>query len=280
MRVLVTGGSGKIGRYVVGELVGHGHEVINADRRRPSGDLHAGERFVETDAQDIGQVAGVMRECEAVVHLGAIPAPYSHADEVVFRNNTVGTFAVFQAAALLGVQRVAFASSVSGYGMAWSKVPFSPFYAPMDEDHPFVPREAYGLSKEVDECTARMFHRQTGMTVGGMRFHWVANPEELAAIGPEGQSDLEQGARIFWGYVDVRDAAAACRLAIEKTGYGCEMFNIVAPDTLLSQDTEPLIRKYHPETEIRGSLKGNQGGYVIEKAERILGWRPVHTRGA
>lgn len=279
MNVLVTGGSGKIGRYVVAELLGHGHEVINADRRRPT-ELKTGERFVETDTQDIGQVAGVMRGCEAVVHLGAIPAPYSHAAEVVFRNNVIGTFAVFQSAALLGVQRVAFASSVSGYGMAWSKVPFSPFYAPMDEDHPFVPREEYGLSKEVDECTARMFHRQTGMTIAGMRFHWVAYPEELAAIGPEGQSDLAQGSRIFWGYVDVRDAASACRLAIENTGYGCEMFNIVAPDTLLAQDTEPLIRMYHPETEIRGPLTGNQGGYVIEKAERILGWRPVHTRSS
>lgn len=277
MKVLVTGGSGKIGRFVVAELVAHGHEVINADRRRPS-ELHSGERYVETNVQDIGQIAGVMRECEAVVHLGAIPSPYSHADEVVFHNNVIGTFAVFQTAAMLGLQRVAFASSVSGYGMAWAKVPFSAFYAPMDEEHPFVPRDAYGLSKEVDECTARMFHRQTGMTIAALRFHWVAYPEELKAVGPEGQSTLEYGSRIFWGYVDVRDAASACRLAIETTGYGYETFNIVAPDTLLERDTEPLIRQYHPETEIRGTMVGNQGGYTIEKAERILGWRPVHRR--
>lgn len=277
MRVLVTGGSGRVGRYAIADLLAHGHEVINADRRRPS-ELKPGERFVETDLSDIGEIAGVLRECEAIVHLGAIPAPYSHAEEVVFSNNTIATFAVFQAAALLGVNRVAFASSVSGYGMAWAKTPFSPIYAPMDEDHPFLPREAYGLSKEVDECTARMFHRQTGMTVAALRFHWVALPEELAAIGPEGQGTLEQGSRIFWGYVDARDAGSACRLAIEATGYGCETFNIVAPDTLLHQPTEPLIRQYHPETEIRGSLSGNQGGYVIEKAASILGWKPEYTR--
>lgn len=277
MRVLVTGGSGRVGRFAIADLVEHGHEVINADRRRPA-EVNTGERFVETDLSAIGEIAGVMRECEAVLHLGAIPAPYSHAEETVFRNNTIATFAVFQTAALLGVNRIAFASSVSGYGMAWSKTPFSPIYAPMDEDHPFLPREAYGLSKEVDECTARMFHRQTGMTVAALRFHWVALPEELAAIGPEGQSSLEQGARIFWGYVDARDAGSACRLAIETTGYGFETFNIVAPDTLLAQPTEPLIRHYHPETEIREGLTGNQGGYVIEKAERILGWKPVYTR--
>lgn len=277
MRVLVTGGSGRVGRFAIDDLMAHGHEVINADRRRPH-ELRSGERFVETDLSAIGEIAGVMRECEAVIHLGAIPAPYSHAEEVVFRNNTVATFAVFQAAALLGVQRVAFASSVSGYGMAWSREFFSPFYMPMDEDHPFVPREAYGLSKEVDECTGRMFHRQTGMTVAALRFHWVALPEELAAIGPEGQSDLEHGARIFWGYVDARDAGSACRLAVEKTGFGFETFNIVAPNTLVPHSTEELVRQYHPETEIRGTLCGNQGGYAIDKAERILGWTPRHIR--
>ena len=113
MRVLVTGGSGRLGQFAIRDLLAHGHDVVNADRRRAAGEGAPAARFVETDLGDVGQVAGAMAGCDAVVHLGAIPAPYGHADEVVFGNNTRATFAVLQAASLLGVRRAAIASSVS-----------------------------------------------------------------------------------------------------------------------------------------------------------------------
>ena len=103
MRVLVTGGSGRLGQQVLHELVGHGHEVVNADRR-PPGAAGLGP-YREVELSDVGHVAGALSGCDAVVHLGAIPTANSHPNEVVFGNNTRATFAVLQAAAMLGIRR-------------------------------------------------------------------------------------------------------------------------------------------------------------------------------
>jgi nucleoside-diphosphate-sugar epimerase len=275
MRVLVTGGSGRLGRFAIADLLAHGHEVVNADRRRPSD--NGAERFVETDLTDVGQVAGALQGCDALIHLGAIPAPYGHPDEIVFANNTRATFAALQAASLLGVRRAAIASSVSAYGMAWTPKPFPPKYVPLDEEHPILPHDPYGLSKEVDERTAEMFHRRTGMTVAALRFHWVALPHELARIDPAKPLDPAGLAHNLWGYVDARDAGAACRLAAEGEGFGFEAFNITAADTLMPDPTQDLVRRYLPNTEIRGSFEGRASGFAIAKAARLLNWRPQHS---
>ncbi len=275
MRVLVTGGSGRLGRFAIADLLAHGHEVVNADRRRPSD--NGPERFVETDLTDVGQVAGALRGCDAVIHLGAIPAPYGHPDEVVFANNTRATFAALQAASLLGIRRAAIASSISAYGMAWTPNPFPPQYVPLDEEHPILPHDPYGLSKEVDERTAEMYHRRTGMTVAALRFQWVALPEELRTVNNSGSIDPAVLANNLWGYVDARDAGAACRLAIEGEGFGFKAFNITAADTLMPKPTEELVRRFLPDTEIRGPLEGRASGFAIDKAARLLNWRPQHS---
>lgn len=222
MKVLVTGGSGRLGRAAIAELIAHGHEAINADQTPPSGEAQGtAVRFVKTDLTDVGEVAGALHGCDAVIHLGAIPSPYGHADEVVFRNNTQSTFAMLHAASLLGIKRAAIASSVSAYGMAWTNKPFGPLYAPLDEDHPLLVHDPYGLSKEVDERTAAMIHRRTGMMIACLRFHWIALPEELAGFSPAGIADPSGHKNNLWGYVEVRDAASACRLAVEADFSGC-----------------------------------------------------------
>jgi nucleoside-diphosphate-sugar epimerase len=277
MRALVTGGSGKLGQFVVRDLAENGYDVVSVDQRRVES-IPEGVRFVQTDLHDVGQVAGAMRDCEAVVHLGAIPNPYGHADEVVFANNTQATFAVLQAASLLGVKKAVIASSCSAYGAAWSPETLHPRYAPVDEAHPMDNHDAYGLSKEVDEHTAAMFVRRDGMQIAAMRFHWVGSPEEIAGIGPDGMNEqrLIDNAKILWGYVDARDAASACRLAIEADFGGFEPFNIVAPDTQSHTPTEDLLRQYAPNTEIRGTIPGTTSGFSTEKARRLLGWECVH----
>ncbi|HWV34587.1 MAG TPA: NAD(P)-dependent oxidoreductase [Thermomicrobiales bacterium] len=278
--VLVTGASGRLGRVVVQELVDTGYEVRGTDRRRPEpGVLPAGVRFIESTLSDVGQVAGAASGCSAVIHLGAIPSPYSHPDEVVFTNNTQATFSVLQAASLVGIRRAAFASSVSAYGMAWAREPFLARYVPLDEAHPFIATDPYALSKEVDERTAEMFTRRDGSTIAALRFHWVAKPEELAhrsGAAVEHQ-DSSVGVRGLWGYVHIADAARACRLAIEAEPFGFEAFNIVAADTLLDIPTEEALAKYGPEIEVRSPLPGFTSGFAIEKAKRILGWEPQHS---
>ncbi len=276
MKILVTGGSGRLGQFAIAELLEHGHDVINADRRRGPENGPAA-RFVETDLSDIGQVAGLLKQCDAVVHLGAIPAPWSHADEIVFTNNTINTYSVFQAAWITGIQKVAFASSASAYGMAWSVASQPPRFVPVDESHPFLVAEPYGLSKEVDERTAEMFHRRSGMQAIGLRFHWVANPAELAAIRTRGGSDPAVHPNNLWSYVDGRDAASAIRYAIEVDGLGFEAVNITAADTICAEPTQELIDRFFPGIDQRAPLPDHATCFPIEKARRLLGWQPRHS---
>jgi len=281
-RILVTGGSGRLGNQVVTELLEHGYEVVSIDRVRPAQRLSLGARFVLTDLADVGEIAYAMKHCDAVIHLGAIASPYAHPDQIVFGNNTGATFAVLQAASLLGITRAAIASSVSGCGMAWSERRFFARYVPIDEEHPLLNHDAYGLSKEVDERTAQMFARRDGMSVACLRFHWVARREEqLKRPDRYGDEDsFAEGGRGFWGYVDIRDAARALRLAVEvarDAPYGFESFNIVASDTLIEVATEEAIRQVAPDTVIRTPIDGCASAFDITKAKRILGWEPIHS---
>ena len=282
-RVLVTGASGLLGKAVVEDLLANGYAVHAIDRRRPDPGSFPGDRvwFLEADLHDIGQVAYAMKGCTAVIHLGAIPSPYSHPDEVVFRNNTLATFSVLQAASLLGIGRVAFASSESIYGTAWTPDRFFMKWAPADESHPLQNHDAYGLTKEVDEATARMFVRRHHMTIAGLRFAWIGDREaQLAKVRESGETPSPQDAALLFSYIDLRDAARACRLAIEVAEvrpFGFRPFNIVAADTLITIPTEEALRKYAPDTAIRAPLPGFTGGFDTSAAREVLGWEPQHS---
>jgi nucleoside-diphosphate-sugar epimerase len=280
VRVLVTGGSGHIGKFVVADLVQHGHEVVSVDRKPITRDQIQGQpgvRFREGDTTDVGHMAGAMAGCDAVIHLGAIPAPYHHPDEVVFANNVLGTFAVLQAASLVGIKKAVIASSLSALGTAYAVRLFSPPYAPVDEDIPLLGQDCYALAKEVDERTAEMFHRRVGMQVLAYRFTWVANPEDIKPMAATLNENPrhQDWWRLLWSYVDVRDAATACRLGIEVDGLGFEVFNITGSDILNDTPTEDLIRAHCPDTELRSPITGTDSAFSIEKARRLLGYEPV-----
>ena len=97
--------------------------------------------------QDLGHVLGVMHGQDAVVHLAAIPAPGHHPSEMVFRNNVMSTFNVLEAATLLNVRNLVLASSISALGLAYRHRDFNPLRIPVDETHPLLSQDCYGLSK-------------------------------------------------------------------------------------------------------------------------------------
>jgi nucleoside-diphosphate-sugar epimerase len=279
MRIMVTGASGLVGRATVRECVAAGHSVVAVDRVVPPSGLWPDKNpeFREVDLVDVGQVAGLLAGCDAVIHLGAIPRPTRHAPEVVFGNNVRATFAVLQAADLVGVRRAVIASSVSALGTAYAVRPFSPLYAPVDEAHPLLGQDAYALSKEVDERIAEVFHRRNGMSVLAYRLHAVTEGGKANDLATDAREHPENWAHLLWGYIDVRDAATAFRLGVETDGLGFEAFNIIAHDSLSDVPTEELIRRYSPQTEIRTPIEGTDSAWSSEKAYRLLGWRSAHN---
>jgi nucleoside-diphosphate-sugar epimerase len=280
-RVLVTGSSGGLGRAVTASLFGAGYAVTGADRVAPEPGAD-GVRHVDWDGRAVSILADAMADCQGLVHLAAIPMPGQHPDEVVFGNNTGATFAALQAAAQAGITRVVIASSISAYGMPWSPTPIRAVYVPVDEDHPMRNHDPYGLSKEVDERTAAMFCRRHSMSVAALRFHWIATREaQLARVAALAEDeDWDAQLKEMWGYIDVRDAAEACRLALDTAAdhpFGFVAMNIVAADSLTDASIGDLVAAHAPDIEIRSRERLSSSAFDIRRAREVIGWFPQHS---
>jgi nucleoside-diphosphate-sugar epimerase len=269
--VVVTGGSGKAGRAVVADLLEHGEEVLSVDLVR-SPEL-ACEQLV-ADLTDFGETVEALRGAEAVVHLAAIPAPGLRPDELTFRVNTTSTYNVFSATPLLGLRRVVWASSETVLGLPFERE--RPAYAPIDEEHPTYPEFSYALSKLISEEMARQFHRRTGIPYVGLRFSNVMEPHDYAHF-PGFWDNPELRRWNLWGYVDARDVAQACRLALRSDVGGAEVFIVAAADTVMNRPIAELMADVYPDVEIRGELGEFETLLAIGKARRLLGYAPAYS---
>lgn len=277
MQCFVTGASGRIGSAIVTDLLAHGYTVVATDQVVPREQRDAPDdayRFIQMELNDVDAIKDAMAGCDAVIHMAAIPSPGKHPDEMVFNNNMNAAFSVLQAAALLGIEKAVVASSLSALGTVWAPTPFLPEYAPVDEAHPLKPHDCYSLSKGLIEDIAMMFHRRTGMEIAAMRFPWVLRPSDYAEAVPNVRDHLAEYAPHLWTYVDVRDAATACCLALETEGYGCDVFNIVAAETIAETPTTELLDAYAPGVERRKTFAGNEAAFSSEHAHRVLGYSP------
>lgn len=273
MKIVVTGGSGLTGGFVVEHLAAHGYEVLSVDRVKPARPIVP---YKFADFEDLGQVYGCLSGADAVIHLAALPRPTFDTSEVVFRTNVMATFNVLEAAATLGIRRVVYASSKSVYGYPFFYNRFAPQYIPIDEGHPQVPQDPYGLSKQVGEVLAEGFTRRANMSIVSLRLSWIQTPESFKEQLMSLWDDPAAGASNLWGYVDARDAAQAFRLALEAGIQGHEAFIIAAPNTFMKTPTVDLVRQFYPESRISESLEGNTALLSSAKATHVLGYQPQY----
>jgi nucleoside-diphosphate-sugar epimerase len=278
MRIVVTGGSGKLGRAVVADLLGNDHEVWNFDiapPREPAG------RFTRVDLTDFGQVYEGFRgidegwpSIDGIVHLAAIPGPAQAPNAALFANNIQGDFNVFSAARHAGVRNVVWASSETVLGLPFDT---PPPYAPLDEDYPARPETAYSLAKALDEEMARHFCRwDAGLKMVGLRFSNVMEPADYVRF-PSFEADPLLRKWNLWGYIDARDGAQAVRLAVESDLVGMEVFIIANADTVMSRSSASLMAEVFPGVPIRKELSEHETLLSIDKARRVLGYEPRHS---
>lgn len=278
-RIIVTGGSGKVGRAAIRELLEHGYEPINLDTA-PSSDPVA--PFTRTDLTDLGQtidsflsINKVHDGMDAVIHLAAIPGQGRAPDGATFQINTISTYNAFTAAAKLGLKRVVWASSETLLGLPFDAAP--PAYAPLDEDLPPTPNSSYALAKACGEEMARHFSRWHPDTPYiGLRFSNVMEEHDYAGFA-DWQDDPTVRKRNLWGYVDSRDCGQACRLALEADISGAENFVIAAADTVMTRSNSALMAEVYPGVEIRGEIGETETLESNAKAARMLGYAPKHS---
>ena len=133
--VFVTGSTGRAGPYIVADLIEHGYDVIGVDQTSPAGTYQGrvvGYRFKTVDVTDFGQVVSAMKDCDAVIHMAAIPNPIMAPEHEVFRVNMTANWNVLEAAEVLGIEKIVLASSVNAVGAVFSKDITPRPYFPMD----------------------------------------------------------------------------------------------------------------------------------------------------
>lgn len=271
MMIVVTGASGAMGRVIAADLLSHGHTVRGIDRVvSPAVDWP--QMLVEMS--DLGQVCEALRGAEAVVHLAAIPDPGGHPDAVVFANNVLATFNVVQAAETLGLSRVVWASSVCAVGVPYDPPRLVPRYLPLDEEHPLLPPDCYGLSKLTGEEICRTSARRSALTTVSLRFSWVTYPETYGTLVGRSSEAPGPDEHNLWTYTDIRDAAAACRLALSAPLDGHHAYFIVAPDTMADAPTAELLARHFPAVPWVGPPpQPTQAPISCARAEQELGWQ-------
>jgi UDP-glucose 4-epimerase len=304
MRVLVTGGSGRVGYYVLLELLRQGHTVSTFGRTPP---LMTDIPHWAGDINDLAAVEAAVRGQEAVVHLAGVAHPKRATPEVLMQANVMGTFNVLEAAVREDVSRVVFASTDATLGFAFQVHPKQPHYLPLDEQHPCAPEDEYGLSKVLGELMCQRYSDAYGLATPCVRINsaWAldrAGAEGYARSGPMRSSpgtaediwaayalQLERpegplpvpGApapRVrLWGYTDARDTAQALRLALENEHVRHDVFLTNAGDTCSLEETEALIGRYFAGVPLRAPLAGHASLFSHAKATRLLGYRPQYT---
>lgn len=279
-RVVVTGGSGKLGSACVADLASHGYDVVVLDRMRPAA-LPPESTFVLVDLTDYGQVLDAMLgvdehydRVDALVHLAAIPAPGIVPNHATFSNNMNATWNTVTAARRAGVKNIVWASSETVLGLPFDT---PPPYVPVDEDYPPRPESTYSLVKTMEEAMAAQLCRwDPELKMFGLRFSNVMRPEDYAGFA-DFQDDAALRKWNLWGYIDARDGAQAIRLALESDLTGCEIFVIANADTVMERSNTDLLAECFPDVEVRGDIGPNDTLLSIDKARRLLGYQPQHS---
>lgn len=286
MRVVVTGGSGRLGQYVVRELFTHAHQVSAIDKTKPR------ECPCPTYDIDLGKFESLLdhfRLADAVVHLARWRFPYTESgfngatqrwefpdsagDAERFNENIAMTNNVLTAAAAAGVKKLVVGSSLAIYGLYYPVTALSPDCLPVDETHPLRPQDPYGLTKAVGERLCDALAERSAMQIASLRFSGIYTEEHRALLAERKNSPLIRGTGALWSYIDVRDAARACRLALDADFAGHQPFNICAPDTILAAPTGEVAARYLPEVTAVRAGAGRWSGYATEKAEALLKFR-------
>ena len=275
MRVVVTGSSGLLGRHVAAALGEAGHDVTGVDAIPPP--PGAGWRHVTADATDTGAMMQVVRGCDAVAHIAAIPRPTGRVAEAIFRDNATATFNVVEAAVLNQVPRLVYASSMSILGYPFFERPVVPAYLPFDSAHPPAPQDAYALSKWVGEEIVAAAVRRSGLAAVSLRMPWIQTPATFPLEVVARRERAALVARDRGGYIDARDAASAFVAAAERPVTGHLRLFISAADTFMDAATETLVRAAYPGVRMNRALPGHETVFDLAEAHDLLGWSPRHS---
>ncbi|MEJ7652720.1 MAG: NAD(P)-dependent oxidoreductase [Chloroflexia bacterium] len=277
MKVVVTGGVGRAGQWVVRSLAEAGHEVVNFDlANRPELDPPA--QFCRVELTNAGEVYDALFQFRPdwVAHLAANPAPGGQAQIDVFANNVMSAYNVMQAAGDAGVKRLVYASSEMATGLLTEGV--APESLPFNEEDRRPSPNAYALSKYMSEVIADSLSlRYPETAFAGMRINNVIPPDDYAQFEAEWE-DPSRSMGNYWSYIDARDVGTAYLAALEEESTGNEVFLIAAADTRAKEGLRALMARYYDGYDrIEAEHDDHASAFDCSKMERVFGWKPTYS---
>lgn len=287
-RIVFTGGSGKAGRHVVPYLLDQGHQVLNLDLVPLA---HPGVTTLKADLRDAGQVFNALSmhfdfqglesgagpaPVDAVVHFAAVPRILLQPDNVTFQSNVVSTYNVIEAAVKLGIRKIVIASSETTYGVCFAEGDKDYHGFPLEEDYDIDPMDSYGLSKLVNEKTARAFAMRSGADIYALRIGNVIEPHEYDLF-PGFLADPPSRKRNAWSYIDARDLGQIVDLCVRKDGLGFQVFNAVNDEITADEPTAEFLARWAPGSPITRPLEGREAPISNRKIRDVLGFREAHN---
>lgn len=280
-RVLVTGGSGRFGRFVVDELM-RAYEVTVLDKAPP-------QQKVGHVGADVLNLEAVRQGCagqEGVIHLAGLDSGVQAPEHEYFETNVMGTWNVLAAAEEAGVRRVIVCSSIAAFGLEALHPGSKLDYLPFDEAHPLRPAVAYDLSKRVCEPVARSFALRGRLSILCLRPAWIIFPSRV--------HEVDRHVRALDGaldptlkplpphraYVRPDDAARAFRLALEHDDGRFDIVNVGAADTMSPLPTlEVMQRTFGSPPVVRDPelfrIYPRAAAFSSAYARRRLGFEPT-----
>lgn len=289
MRILFTGGSGKAGKHVIAYLLDQGHRVMNVDLKPLD---YPGVGNLIADITDSGQMFNAMSsyagldeleggkgipKFDAVVHFAAVPRILINPDNETFRVNTVGTYNVIEAAVKLGIKKIVIASSETTYGICFSDGLTAPNSLPLEEDYEVDPMDSYGLSKVVNEHTARSFQRRSGYDIYALRIGNVIEPHEYEELFPNYFKNPELRRRNVFCYIDARDLGQIVALCLQKDGLGFQIFNAGNDHNGAILPSKELVDRFFPGVPITRELGEHEALFSNRKIREVLGFEEQHN---
>jgi nucleoside-diphosphate-sugar epimerase len=288
-RIFFTGGSGKAGRHVIPYLLDQGHRVMNVDLVPLN---HPGVDNLIADITDSGQMFNAMNSYagldelesgngvsvfDAVVHFAAVPRILIRPDNETFRVNTIGTYNVIEAAVKLGIKKVIIASSETTYGICFSDGQTNPKALPLEEEYDVDPMDSYGLSKVVNEKTARSFQRRSGVDIYALRIGNVIEPHEYTELFPRYFKHPEVRRRNAFCYIDARDLGQIVDLCLKKDGLGYQVFNAGNNTNGAIIPSKNLAEQFFPGVPVTRDLEEHEALFSNRKIREVLGFREQHN---
>jgi nucleoside-diphosphate-sugar epimerase len=288
-RIFFTGGSGKAGRHAISYLLSKGHRVMNVDLKPL--DLPGVDNLI-ADITDSGQMFNAMSmyagfdemepgtgvpKFDAVVHFAAVPRILINPDNETFRVNTIGTYNVIEAAVKLGIKKIVIASSETTYGICFSDGQTDPKSLPLEEDYDVDPMDSYGLSKVVNEQTARSFQRRSGVDIYALRIGNVIEPHEYETLFPNYLKNPEVRRRNAFCYIDARDLGQIVDLCLQKDGLGYQVFNAGNDHNGAVIPSKELAERFFPGVPFTREVEEHEALFSNRKIREVLEFQEQHN---